>query len=70
MKEYINDDDLLEKVKIIKKDKTEYFISTYVENCIIITNEIRKLLGQKISDYPELFRNKRLQRELLLKSDK
>ncbi len=70
MKKYINDDDLLEKIKILKKDNTEYFISTSVENCIIITNEIRKLLGQKISDYPELFRNKRLQRELLLKSKK
>ncbi|MDQ7022259.1 MAG: hypothetical protein Q9M97_01790 [Candidatus Gracilibacteria bacterium] len=77
MVEYFNEEDLLLKIKIekieknnLKLDNVNYYINTYVENLIPVTNEIRSLFGQKICDFPELFRNKRLQRELLLKSDK
>ncbi len=67
---YINEKDLFEKIKKIKCKEKIFFINTFTEQLIPITNKIKKELWQKITDKSELFRNKRLQRELLLKYDK
>lgn len=70
MIEYIDEKDLLNKVNSLKKPQNNYFFNTYTENLILIVNKIKKSFWQKITEQPELFRNKKLQRELLLKYNK
>lgn len=45
--------------------KGKIFINTFEEQEIALTNTIKKSLGQKITDNPEIFLNKYLQREII-----
>lgn len=66
---YETEDDLDKKVLDLKKEKEIIFINTLLELEIQTVNRLRKLIWQNISDYPEMFNNKVIQRELLYKND-
>jgi len=63
-------EDLEEKIIKLNKNFSIKFINTFVENLIIETNKIKKKLWQEVTKNFELFRNKKLQRELLLNFSK
>lgn len=70
MNEYIDEKDLVNKINELKKDNIKYYFNTYTENLIPILNEIKRSFWQIITKQPELFRNKKLQRELLFNYNK
>lgn len=66
---YESEKDLEKKVLEINNKYDIIFVNTLLENEIQLTNKIRKLIWQKVSDFPEMFNNKAIQRELLYKND-
>ncbi|MDD3144735.1 MAG: ATP-grasp domain-containing protein [Candidatus Gracilibacteria bacterium] len=64
---YESKDDLLNQIKQISKEDI-YYINTFDEILVLLLNEVKKELGFVVSDFYEAFRNKNLQRELLLKN--
>ncbi len=64
---YIDEKNLIDIIKDFDKNNS-YKVNTFTEQLIPITNRIKKELWQKITKQPNLFRNKKLQRELLLKN--
>ena len=68
--EYITENELLDEIKKLDENYIIQYVNTFSEDLILLANNIKKELWQKITESPELFRNKSLQRELLLKFDK
>lgn len=64
---YESKDDLLNQIKQISKEDI-YYINTFDEILVLLLNEVKKELWFVVSDFYEAFRNKNLQRELLLKN--
>ncbi|MDD2907684.1 MAG: ATP-grasp domain-containing protein [Candidatus Gracilibacteria bacterium] len=64
---YSNKEDLKEKVKEFSKNYEVIFVNTALELLINSVNEVREILGLGVSDYPNIFRNKFLQRDLIQK---
>ena len=63
---YYNDKiDLINQLKLIKKSDI-YYINTFDEVIVLLVNEVKKELWFKISTHYEAFRDKKLQRQLLL----
>lgn len=63
---YSTKQDLLNKIKRINKNDI-YYINTFDELLVLLTNEIKQDLWFEISSKYEAFRNKNQQRELLQK---
>lgn len=53
----------------IAQDYEIVFLNTFSESLILETNRLRKILGHKVSEFPEIFRNKHLQRKYLQEYD-
>ena len=70
MIEYIDEKDLIKKINNLEQKNIEFYVNTYTENLIIVSNKIKKIFWQKTTNFPILFRDKKLQRELLLKYNK
>ncbi|MDR1945068.1 MAG: hypothetical protein LBQ59_03110 [Candidatus Peribacteria bacterium] len=66
---YVGEEDLKERMQTINKVEEIIFINTREERLIKLTNELRQFIGQKISDFPEMFNDKSIQRELLYRND-
>ena len=64
---YSNKEDLKEQVIEFNKQYEIIYIWTPMEFLVNIVNEIKVSFGRPISDYPDIFRNKHLQRELIQK---
>ncbi|MDD3145439.1 MAG: ATP-grasp domain-containing protein [Candidatus Gracilibacteria bacterium] len=64
---YSNKEDLKEKAIEFSKDYEIIFVNTAIELLINTVNEVRSALGHSVSDNPNIFRNKFLQRDLLQK---
>lgn len=62
---YSNKDELREQVLEINEEYEVLFVSTPIELLVNVTNELKIALGHKMSDNPDIFRNKYLQRELI-----
>jgi len=62
---YETKEDLLNQLKEIKKEDI-YYINTFDETLVLLLNEIKKEIGFETSTYYKAFRDKNLQRELLL----
>lgn len=58
--------DLINQLKKINKEDI-YYINTFDEILVLFLNEVKKELWFVVSDFYEAFRNKNLQREILLK---
>lgn len=65
---YQNKQDLKQQLLTLAKNREIVYINTTSELLINISNEMKKALGQDVSDNVKIFRNKYLQRELLQKS--
>lgn len=57
--------DLINQIKTINREDI-YYINTFDEILVLLLNEVKKELWFVISDFYEAFRNKNLQREILL----
>ena len=64
---YSNEKELLKKIGTLKVDSNVVFINTFTESLIVFTNTIKKSLWEKVSLDYNIFTNKNIQRELLLK---
>lgn len=64
-KNYSNKEDLKEQVLEFSKDSEIIFISTSLELLVNTVNEVKLALWRPMSDNPDIFRNKFLQRELI-----
>lgn len=64
---YSNKAELKEKIADFKEEYKIIFVYTAMELLINTVNEIRQLIWQVVSDYPNIFRDKSLQRELIQK---
>lgn len=62
---YSNKEDLKEQIIEFNKQYEIIYIWTPMEFLVNIVNEIKISFGRPISDYPDIFRNKSLQRELI-----
>ncbi|ATU05240.1 hypothetical protein BKN14_02170 [Candidatus Gracilibacteria bacterium HOT-871] len=62
---YANKQDLLEKIKEEDEKFEILFVYTAVELMIKTANYLRQELGLVVSDYPDIFRDKSIQRKLL-----
>lgn len=67
---YSNKQDLIEKIKKFNEKYEIISIYTSMELLINTSNSIRKELWLVVSDYPNIFRNKFLQRKLLQENSK
>ena len=65
---YSDTDDLKKQILKLHKTRKSIYINTFTENLIIVTNNIKKLLEQPTTKKAKLFRNKKIQRELLLEN--
>ena len=65
---YTDQKDLIQKIK--KLNLKDFFIHTFDEQSIWLTNELRKYFNQKITTHYQAFENKDFQREKLLEYDK
>ncbi len=65
---YTNKKNLIEQLKKVQKYSHTIFINTTWELMISMCNNIKKELGQDISQHPKMFRDKFLQRKLLQKN--
>lgn len=66
---YATEEELIEKVKTINENNKIVCITSYFDNLIYLSNKLKKVIGQTLSDYPEMYNDKSIQRELLLKND-
>lgn len=64
-KNYANKDDLKEQVVEVAKDLEIIFVNTPLELLVNTVNEVKETLSRPISDNPDIFRDKFLQRELI-----
>lgn len=64
---YSNKEDLKEQILNFNKEYEIIFISTPLELLVNFVNEIKQILDKPISDFPDIFRDKYLQRELIAK---
>lgn len=64
---YTNKKNLLEQLRNIQKYSKTIYVNTTSELLIAMWNNIKKELGQEVSGYPKMFRDKFLQRKLLQK---
>ncbi len=62
---YSNKEDLKEKILEFDKEYEVIFVSTPLELLVNSVNEIKQVLARPISDNPDIFRDKYLQRELI-----
>lgn len=62
---YQNKEDLKEQVLKFSQDYEVIFVTTAIELLINTVNEVKEALWRSISDNPDIFRNKFLQRELI-----
>ncbi len=62
---YSNKEDLKEKILEFQKDYEVIFVSTPLELLVNSVNEIKQILERPISNNPDIFRDKYLQRELI-----
>lgn len=69
VRNYLNEEELEEKIKLINKNNEIICISAPYDNSISLANKLRKLIWHKLSDYPEMFNDKSLQRKLLYEND-
>lgn len=69
LKNYCNKDDLKEQVINFSKEHEVIFVSTPWELLVNVANEVTEALWLPMSDYPDVFRNKSLQRELIEKNN-
>ena len=65
LKNYSNKDDLKEQVINLNKEYEVVFVSSPMELLVKIMNEVMVVLGCPISDNPDIFRDKYLQREFI-----
>ena len=66
---YDNKEHLFQQIDHISKTHEISYINTFAELLIPLANECRKHIGQEVTEQYELFRNKKLQRELFQKYD-
>jgi len=64
-KNYSNKEDLKEQVIEFSKEYEVMFVNTPLELLVNTVNEVREALWEKMSDNPNIFRDKFLQRELI-----
>lgn len=64
---YYSKEDLLKQIKEIKKEYI-YYINTFDETLVLLLNEIKQEIGFEVSTHYKAFRDKNLQRELLLQN--
>ena len=64
-KNYSNKEDLKEQVLEYSKDHEVVYVNTAMELLINTVNEVREYIWQPLSDNPDIFRDKYLQRELI-----
>jgi len=62
---YSNKEDLKEQILEFHKKYEIIFVSTPMELLVNAVNEIKQILDRPISDHPDIFRDKYLQRELI-----
>lgn len=67
LKNYSNKEDLKEQVIEFWKDYEIVFVDTPLELLVNTVNEVKQALWRPMSDNPDIFRNKFLQRELIQK---
>ena len=65
LKNYSNKDDLKEQVINLNKEFEIVFISSPMELLVNVMNEIKAVLWHSLSDNPDIFRDKYLQREFI-----
>lgn len=64
---YYNNDNLKEQINDFRKKYKIIYIWTTAEFLVNIVNEVKNFFGFSVSDYPDIFRDKYLQRELIQK---
>lgn len=64
---YSNKEDLKEQILNFNKEYEIIFVSTPLELLVNSVNEVKQILDRPISDFPDIFRDKYLQRELIAK---
>gem|GEM_PF-831515 len=66
-RKYTDFDDLKEQILNFSKEEI-FYINTFDEKLVLLTNELKKLLNLPFTEKYEIFRNKDLQRKYLLES--
>jgi len=66
-KNYSNKEDLKAQILELSNEYEIIFVNTILELLVNVVNEIKALIGHPLSDNPNIFRNKFLQRDLILK---
>ncbi|MCH2189121.1 ATP-grasp domain-containing protein [Candidatus Gracilibacteria bacterium] len=66
---YTNRDDLKEKIQEVNNEYEIVFVDTPMELLVNVVNEVRTDLGLALSDSPDIFRDKYLQRRLIQEHD-
>lgn len=66
---YSNKEDLKEQILDFHSKYEVIFVSTPMELLVNTVHEIKEILWRPVSDYPDVFRDKNLQRELIQKNN-
>lgn len=69
VRNYKTEEELNTRVLAISQKEEVIFVNSREDQLMQLVDRVRKLLWQKTSDYPEMFNDKSIQRELLYKND-